>query len=135
MQEILLKLLFRYLPGIFVVIFEKLPDGSGVTLLRSISHTGQLQGVNGFAVPGSLKRFCFCHDTSLLLGLMIYCTERYYIENGRTIERKRLETVWSGIQSTGSRLCHVQNCRGAAYLNHGLTLTQYFKEGIDGWLF
>ena len=25
--------------------------------------------------------------------------------------------VWSGIQSTGSRHQHIQNCRGAAYLN------------------
>jgi len=52
---------------------------------------------------------------------MIYCRERYYIEIGRTVERKRLcEMVWSGIQSTGSRYRHIQNCRGAAYLNWGV---------------
>jgi len=106
-QEIRLKLLFRNLPGVIIVKFEKLTNGSGVTLLSSISHTGQLQGVNGFVVPGGLKRFCFCHDTSPLLRLMNYCKERYYIESGRAIDKMRMcEMVWSGIQSTGSGHWH-----------------------------
>ena len=35
--------------------------------------------------------------------------------------------VWSGIQSTGSRHQHIQNCRGAAYLNKMVGLTGFEK--------
>lgn len=68
-KEIFLQIVFGDLSGIFSTKFNEHSNGSGVAFLGAIAHTGQLQGLDGFVIPGSLKCFGFCHDASPLFGV------------------------------------------------------------------